>query len=37
MTYPPGAEPGYRRVPLSAEEKAPALALCDLQGPAGRL
>ena len=22
MTYPPGAEPGYQRVPLSAEEKA---------------
>ena len=22
MTYPPGAEPGYRRTPLSAEEKA---------------
>ncbi len=21
MTYPPGAEPGYQRVPLSAEEK----------------
>jgi hypothetical protein len=28
MTYPPGAEPGYRRAPLSAEEEAPALALC---------
>jgi hypothetical protein len=22
MTYPPGAVPGYRRIPLSAEEKA---------------
>jgi hypothetical protein len=22
MTYPPGAKPGYRRVPLSGEEKA---------------
>ena len=22
MTFPPGAEPGYRRTPLSAEEKA---------------
>ena len=22
MTYPPGAEPGYQRTPLSAEEKA---------------
>ena len=22
MTYPPGAEPGYRRTSLSAEEKA---------------
>ena len=22
MTHPPGAQPGYRRTPLSAEEKA---------------